>query len=457
MPEEEKNPVVKGAAIGGAAAMGTGATLAAGGTAVAVGLEVEAAVVVGAACVGVAGVAILVGGAAVLGGVGVYKLVKNINKRRKNQKIQHNREAEEIQRRQAREKIKELFLPSQPIGDDDTPSPEEDFLLEADHERQVAPSITVGHNIISNPVLDCFMGAALQSLMSLPDFVDYFIHSRNSSDFKEENKQESLIVEMMKGFVKDYAYSQDQEIDAQVLRYAFDQDFPSDKEHDAFEFLLELFDKIRVAKNSENIHDHLQRCIDRNGNLKRCQKLHSSIIDKLFSGITETMYKCQVCSQATYLYQEFLYIPLRYDPGNPRAGFEEFFDLEEKTHESFWRCENCERETKWLLREETFKFPKYLIFKFESNCSSEENEIKSPVDYPKSFTKEDPFSESKLKYTLTSTIIHEQGSSCGHYSSICLRENQWFHLTPHSSKALENREIKSPDAYILFYTAEEII
>lgn len=112
---------------------------------------------------------------------------------------------------------------------------------------------------IRNPKNDCFMIAALQCLFCVPEFMQFFIdknyrdeHDRIPKNFWNERKSKKVMkivgyksCDAMSKFLSDAAYRHRDIIKASYIRALFMEELPRGEQHDAHEFIINLFSRLQ--------------------------------------------------------------------------------------------------------------------------------------------------------------------------------------------------------------------
>jgi ubiquitin carboxyl-terminal hydrolase 4/11/15 len=132
-----------------------------------------------------------------------------------------------------------------------------------------------------------------------------------------------------------------------------------------------------------------------------------------------------------------------------------------------WYCNICKTHRDVNKKMDIFKAPYYLIIQLKRFKQDHEmgqrfifnlfssNKNTSLVSFPineldlsKYILSND---NSEKKYKLIGVINHYGGSSFGHYTAYCLNDNQWFEYNDESVSPIDENNLISSAAYVLFY------
>ncbi|CAI2370220.1 unnamed protein product [Moneuplotes crassus] len=313
---------------------------------------------------------------------------------------------------------------------------------------------------IKNPNLNCFMNASMQSLLSLPELVKYFsgcsdgdLAKEKKSYFSKELYPNAKISCLMQDLFKQCYDSDAPELDVTKIRSKFKDDFTETEMHDSGEFILSLLNTLENELNppdqqfnTKDIWHYLQVW-------KKYQETYPSIINKLFVGMEQTIFRCQKCFHESKMYDMFKNISIQCTPEAPIKGFIAFLSQLKSPQECKMKCKNCDSKKSFIIKKRIIRYPKYLMLVIGRGGPSTQDQISGFVDYPHSFVQFDPQSDHEIKYTLNNVIANRTV----HYSTYCKRGSKWVHLENTDVKAIHPSELKNEDAYILFYEAKDLI
>ncbi|CAI2367419.1 unnamed protein product [Moneuplotes crassus] len=248
--------------------------------------------------------------------------IERIERKRRERAAKRAREANEKTPEQteleerAKKRKRDLWL----IGDSEATCWKHKVDWDGEIEEEKASGTWKG---IANTGLNCFMISSLQSLLGLREFVDYF-----NCTFNKEILLDAKISILFEQLVKQYFDPKCRKVSIDKLRDKFEDEFPKHQQHDAVEFILEIFD---ILRNEQNPSEQTFLPIGYKDHYEAWDKyleFHSSIVDRLFMGMEESTYHCEGCSEEVKRYEEFLNISL---PSSPKITVKGFMDFLSKS------------------------------------------------------------------------------------------------------------------------------
>ena len=149
-------------------------------------------------------------------------------------------------------------------------------------------------------------------------------------------------------------------------------------QHDSHEFMVHLLEQLQDEQTPKG------GVFDGADSKKTLQQICSeyfavrpSIIDKLFSGIQQTIVECVKCGHKSLTCNPFMTMSLQYKNTVEKAIKDH---LSEETIDGLYKCEKCSKESKAKVKYEFIRLPKYLMLhikRFDSGF----NKIKSNLEY----------------------------------------------------------------------------
>lgn len=140
----------------------------------------------------------------------------------------------------------------------------------------------------------------------------------------------------------------------------------------------------------------------------------------------------------------------------------ELFRSEEKLEqENAWYCSKCKKHQEATVKMQIYRPPTYLIislkrFKHKSGnsmigfMSNKKND--TTVNYPLDLDLKDHIlGNYNSKYELFAISQHYGGLSSGHYTALCKNNDNWLEFDDESVTKINNKEIVTNSAYLLFY------
>ncbi|CAI2381310.1 unnamed protein product [Moneuplotes crassus] len=303
---------------------------------------------------------------------------------------------------------------------------------------------------IKGSPMDCFYKASLQCVLSASSFTRSFLDANLSNSSKEIFK-ESTVTAKFTDFVNNYCNSSKNAVNAEDLRGCFIDDFPQSEQHDATQFILSLFEKLKEEQivNAPVFKSSGHK--SRQAAWKNYQKDHTSIIDKLFVGMNLDFYKCKECRDVSKIYQEFNYIPVYFeeDQKNYKINFKKICSTKESSKVF---CNQCKSITKYIIKTKITKFPQYLLLSIQRSSTNNMDKRDELMKYEEKVSID--IGKGKTKYySLISVICHIKGNNNSHYESYCKRGDTWRLFDDSIVKKVDYPHNKK-NAYILLYESK---
>mmetsp|Transcript_13224 Transcript_13224/g.24767 ORF Transcript_13224/g.24767 Transcript_13224/m.24767 type:complete len:432 (+) Transcript_13224:160-1455(+) len=277
---------------------------------------------------------------------------------------------------------------------------------------------------LRNPHYFCYMNSALQGLLSITAFRDYFLYRRyeavtNASEKPLSNLLASLTTAIFK---LDEGIITPKPLWQHVMRA-----FPLDSQHDLADFLSYILEELERELLNE---------------------LGVPIITSLFIGETCSSLKCYNCMFESTTREPFSMIILSLQSSLDQAL--SFFTSEEGIPSGF-KCRGCKSVGNITKRMSFIKLPRVLVF-----------QIKRFEQYPQ-LRKLEGFIKFKLKmshpcfkesYKLVAVIVHSGTISGGHYTAYTKRSHRWFFFNDDQVKKVALKEVLKQEAYCLLYSID---
>ena len=213
--------------------------------------------------------------------------------------------------------------------------------------------------------------------------------------------------------------------------------FKGDKQHDAQEALNTILD-----------------CLEEENKQKDENK-----ISEIFNGEMKEVITCNKCASISKPIDLFRF--LHVDVPKRKSTLDECIGngmKDELMHDK--PCLECKNSNEATKKTFIHKLPEVLIihlkrFFFEGKWSQK---IHTEIDSPMTLDMGKYTEEGKeCRYQLYSYVNHTGGSSGGHYTATCqdpIDPKTWYCHNDETSEGLKENEIKTDDAYILFYKKE---
>jgi hypothetical protein len=143
---------------------------------------------------------------------------------------------------------------------------------------------------------------------------------------------------------------------------------------------------------------------------------------------------------------------------------EQFLLEEELEEEDAWYCPDCKSHQQASKKFDLWKLPKVLTiqlkrFGTQRYMFSSRRKVKTKIDFPMEGLKLDEFVTGEVDkknpptYSLIGVSNHMGEMGFGHYTAYCrsVRDNSWYCYDDSSVRKVNESEVCSPSAYVLFY------
>ena len=318
---------------------------------------------------------------------------------------------------------------------------------------------------LENRSLDWFMNASLQWIFWVEEFMEFFINKkyldnllhRGKSYYGERNSSKAMKLAGFRFcdamfFICSKVASSDQTwINASNLRLMIKNEFTKSEQHDANEFILYLFGKLQDEQTPKYAKFNSQLYKSGIDAWNGYSVQHLSIIDKLFTGMSQTNIQCKSWGNVSVTYDWFNHIHLSWSYENLESAYNEYLSDEVLKREEAYKCEKWKKNVSWKITKEMVKIPNYVIFLFKRFDFIRNRKISKRIDYPSKITLTDMFDPDGNDYNLVGIVIHTGGLSGGHYTAIGYKDGSWVHFNDSRTKKIKKKSALDKDAYILFY------
>eukprot|EP01006_Ploeotia_vitrea_P050083 TRINITY_DN67408_c1_g1_i2.p1 TRINITY_DN67408_c1_g1~~TRINITY_DN67408_c1_g1_i2.p1 ORF type:complete len:758 (-),score=58.14 TRINITY_DN67408_c1_g1_i2:1130-3403(-) len=294
---------------------------------------------------------------------------------------------------------------------------------------------------IKNSGNTCFMNAALQCLLHIKDFKEFFLTKFKPTDGKAPPLATSFADLMQQMWQPG---SSKKPLSATALKSAFAKEFPNfaaNIQQDGHEFLVLVLDLLHSQLKNTNTNQVFGPQ-ESNGvttdeqNWSSFKADNNSIIADTLYGQLQSQLTCKSCGKTSTTYDPFADLSLSIPPTqSPPVTLDDCLHLFTKPETLLdYRCLQCNKTATTTKTVTIHRPPKVLIihikrFRYygdynEGHC----RKISTPVEFPKTDFDLKPFSTHALSskparfsgpYTLLGVINHVGGcSSGGHYTAL---------------------------------------
>ncbi|GMY19689.1 ubiquitin carboxyl-terminal hydrolase 5 isoform X1, partial [Fagus crenata] len=151
----------------------------------------------------------------------------------------------------------------------------------------------------------------------------------------------------------------------------------------------------------------------------------------------------------------------RTEPLSLYTCLEAFLREEPLVPEDMWYCPQCEERRQASKKLDLWRLPEVLVIhlkRFSYSRSIKHNKLETFVNFPihdfdlTNYVANQITSQRQL-YELYALTNHYGGMGSGHYTAHIklLDENRWYNFDDHQVSPINEEEVKTPHAYVLFY------
>ncbi|XP_063799588.1 ubiquitin carboxyl-terminal hydrolase 2 isoform X2 [Pseudophryne corroboree] len=345
-----------------------------------------------------------------------------------------------------------------------------DFML----HRTKAPKVVQGLVGLRNLGNTCFMNSILQCLSNSKDLRDYCLQNSYQRDLNAKACSTAIMKEFAHLLQAIWTSSANEvvspsEFKTQIQRYA--PRFMGYNQQDAQEFLRFLLDGLhnevnRVTVRSKYSHQDLDHLIDTEKGKqmwKRYLEREDSRIVELFVGQLKSSLTCTECGYCSTVFDPFwdLSLPIA-KKCIPEVSLmdcirlftkEDVLEGDEKP--TCCRCKARRRCTKKFTIQ---RFPKILVLHLKrfSEARIRSSKLSTFVNFPLKDLDLREFSSEPsphATYNLYAVSNHSGTTMGGHYTAYCKNPSngEWYTFNDSRVTAMSSSQVKSSDAYVLFY------
>ena len=326
-----------------------------------------------------------------------------------------------------------------------------------------------------NMGLSCYMNSLLQCLYYVPELRDYFI--KNKKDFTNKKPICKAFAEVMYGLKnenKDY-------FEAKELKKKMGNKndlFFGFKAGDAKDLFIHLIDSFL----SELTEDKEKELHQQNYDLTKKEDAFkiskdeidndNNIINQLFIGYYETVYKCKRSRGSrkinTYYFSTETSIIFNLEKisdyfKNTKLTIEDCFDYNYlRNNKTKFFCAKCNEEEENNSYDIIYAPPKILVLILDRGKGKKfKGEVKFEVDLDLQdlIDKENNNNKFNTKYKLIGVSTHSgDSSSSGHYTACCLADNGfYYYFSDIFVDKVNEKTLYQNEPYLLFYKRLDLI
>ena len=322
-------------------------------------------------------------------------------------------------------------------GYDDTP-------YATEHARtntgvQSAPRV---HGL-SNLGNTCYMNAALQCVYGTAAFKDAFMKDLSGLPNGELSTELRNLLKEMSSASKEAV----KPLQLKLLVQNSFHGFSGSSQQDSQEFLTALL---------QRLHEELST--NTSG-----ESTEESLVSRVFHGQLQTTLNCENCHQATLKCDPFMFLSVSI-PSQAQQGKTTTIELtdclktftkEEFFGDNCWFCTQCNKHADMRRKAVVSIPPQVLIVylkRFRQDSHGIRHKITATVQFPRLLDLTTFMTSGKsAKFNLFAVINHAGTISSGHYTAFCKHGTQWYQFDDSRVTTLNENEIVTSGAYVLFF------
>lgn len=333
---------------------------------------------------------------------------------------------------------------------------------------------------LKNPGNYWYMNVCLQALLSVDELIEYYLKIDPNdllrlakASKKKDNVSYLFALFCHEALVED----RDDAYNPVMIQNSIKKIF-STQMQDTHEFFLYFFSKLQDEENKFKRALLAAKGVtipkDPNPQSEKTagaywikyKESHSSIIDKLFTGLMSTSVVRKCWSKITKNFEPFLDLSLEINSNSVNGWLNDFFADEKIGDQSEFVCEDCKVTTKAIIRKRIEKAPRNLIIHLKRFAYPSLKKDRSLIGYKHKLSvdkfleksKDNPVNQS-IEYALYGMIIHKgKEMDRGHYICLFKREDKWYEFDDDKVYEIQGKEntkyVLDKEIYMLLYRRE---
>lgn len=322
---------------------------------------------------------------------------------------------------------------------------------------------------LKNYGYNCYMNSLLQCLFYIQEFRNYFIN--NEYNFKE-NEQPLCkgLSEVMIGLKNDYNNYFEPKNFQKIIEKKnnlFAEFKPADTKDLFFNIIDSILNELLIEEKALSVRSNLNGELNINEiqmfNELQKENDQNNIINKLFLGYYENIYKCKngncIFSFNTDAFILFNLEQISRYYNNNQLELENCFEYNfNRRYNTSFYCSICKKNETNIAEDKIYRPPKILVLILDRGKAKS---FKGNVTFHISLDLKNIIEEKKRnyssKYKLISFIIHSGPSNLsGHYTTYCLTDNgKYFYFNDENVTEIQGNINYIGDPYLLFYMRED--
>ena len=317
---------------------------------------------------------------------------------------------------------------------------------------------------------NCYMNSLLQCLFYIKDLRNYFIE--NKDNFTENRP----VCKALSEILYKLKYGNEECFDVNGFKQIIGEKnklFVGINGGDAKDLYFNLIDSIL---NELSIEDNNTPSLIFDSNMSEKIKIFkeiegevdkNNIINKLFIGFYEIIYKCSsdIYNIYSFNYENCIIFNLQSIAqyyNKEKLSLNDCFEynFNKKSNTSFY-CSKCERTEINLSEEKIFRPPKILVLILDRGKGKKYKgkvDFQINIDLQNYIDRNENNYEFSTKYKLISALTHSglSSPSGGHYTASCLTDNgKYYYFSDTYVKEITEQYLFINEPYLLFYERED--
>ena len=322
----------------------------------------------------------------------------------------------------------------------------------------------------------CYMNSVLQCLSNFTLPSQYFMSKnfqRELNDTSETQGEMAVEFSELVAALWSGQYKSISPVDFKRTVGKYRREFQGSAQQDAHEFLLVLMEWLHNDVNEirgkvrlpEEDFDKLPEMQAANASWEMEKKADKSFIRETFYGQRKSSLRCLTCGHESAKYESFFELSVQLPPGNGKCSLRQCIESLLKPECVQFKCPKCNREREFHKKLDIVKFP--MILTIHLARFYEDGGIwrkkQNMVDFEMTDFSIGTYAQAcggkfnrYRDYQLYGVCNHFGTMEGGHYTGYCYSQvyKQWYKYDDSEVSRMEPSRVKTPAAYMLFYSSK---